>query len=283
MSRKRQVEERQIRERQSRERQRREIQNRENQRKDLIRDKRRRRKRRKCVLTVLFLLILFLSVGALVVWKVFTVKEVKVEGNEHYSNEQIQKFVLSDEYSWNSLYVALKYKFMKQEEIPFVDTMEISLENPHTLQIHVYEKGILGYLYISSIDQNAYFDKDGFIVETSRKKIEGIPQIEGLNCDKVVLYEKIPLKNEKILRGLLTATQALKKNDVVPQKIEFAKNGEITLNYGSVDAVMGNSDYLTQKILRLAYILPQLEGKSGILHLENWTENTTDIVFEQSK
>ena len=44
-------------------------------------------------------------------WKVFTVKEVRVQGNKLYSAEQIQELVLNDEYSWNSLYVVGKYNF----------------------------------------------------------------------------------------------------------------------------------------------------------------------------
>ncbi|MBO5373578.1 MAG: FtsQ-type POTRA domain-containing protein [Lachnospiraceae bacterium] len=251
--------------------------------KELIRDKRKRQKRQKIHLMVFLTLFLLITTAVLVIWKVFTVQNVEVKGNEHYSKEQIEKFVLSDEYAWNSLYVVLKHQFLETEEIPFVDTMEISLKDPHTLKIQVYEKGILGYLYIAAIDQNAYFDKDGFVVETSKEIIEGIPRVDGLNCEKVVLYEKLPLDNEKILKSLLTATQALKKNEVVPEKIEFAANGDMTLTYGKIEVWMGDEKNLTKKILRLPHILPQLSGKAGILHVEKWTENTTDIIFEGQK
>lgn len=249
----------------------------------MLRERRRKQKKRKRILIALLVFLLLAASAALIIWKVFTVESVEVKGNEHYSAEQIEKFVLNDEYSWNTLYVFLKYRFLETDEIPFVDTMEISLKNPHTLEVSVYEKGILGYLYISSIDQNAYFDKDGFVVETSKELIADIPQVEGLDCDKVVLYEKLPLENEKILKSLLTATQSLKKNEVVPEKIQFEASGEITLTYGDVTVMLGSSTDLTQKILRLPHILPQLSGKKGTLHVENWTENTTDIIFHESK
>ena len=95
-------------------------------------------------------------------------------------------------------------------EVPFVDTMEVSLDNPHTVHIKVYEKGMLGYLYINSIGQNAYFDKDGFVVETSTEVIDGVPKITGISCEEVVLYEKLQLENSDILRDLLNLTQTLK-------------------------------------------------------------------------
>ena len=126
--------------------------------KELLREKRRKKKKRKIKLTITLILFIILAALALIVWQVYRVKDVIVEGNAHYSKEQIERFVLDDEYSWNSLYVYLKYRFMEMEQIPFVDTMEISLENPKTLKIFVYEKEIIGYLYLSTIDQKVFFD-----------------------------------------------------------------------------------------------------------------------------
>lgn len=138
------------------------------------------------------------ATAVLVVWKVFVVKSVVVEGNELYSSEQIEQLVLNDEYSWNSLYVDLKYRFLDVGDVPFVDTMEISLDNPQTVRVSVYEKGILGGFYIGEIGQNAYFDKDGFVVETSAEDIPGVPKITGVTCNQVVLYEKLPLEDDEI-------------------------------------------------------------------------------------
>lgn len=176
----------------------------------MIREKRKKKKRRKIGLIVFLCILLLLAVGALVVIKVFTVKDVVVEGNELYSDDQVKEWVLNDDYSWNTLYNVLKYKFKKTEEIPFIDTLEISMDNPHVLHVTVYEKGILGYLYIDAIGQNAYFDKDGFVVETSKDVIDGVPKVTGLDCSEVVLYEQLPLENKDILKNLLTLTQVLK-------------------------------------------------------------------------
>lgn len=248
----------------------------------MIREKRNKKKKRKFKLIVFLIILLLLLIGTLVVWKVFTVENVEVKGNKLYTNEQVQKFVLNDEYSWNSLYVVLKYRFLDTKKVPFVDTMEVSFKDPHTLKVHVYEKGIIGYLYISSINQNAYFDKDGFVAETSSKVIPDVPQVNGIDCDKVVLYEMLPLKDDDILKSLLTVTQTLKKYEIVPDSVNYEKNGDVSLEYGAIKVLLGNSDNLSKKILRLSCILPNLEGMKGTLHIENWTENTTDIVFDKS-
>lgn len=252
------------------------------QRREILRKKKRKRN----ILILLALILLLVGIGVLLVTQVFTVKKVNVVGNELYTDAQIEEIVLSDEYSWSSIYVYLKYRFFYTKKLPFVDTMEVSLspEKPHELTVEVYEKGILGYLYISSIDQNAYFDKDGFVVETSQEVIENVPKIEGLTCDSVVLYEKLPLANDMALKNLLSLTQLLQKYEIPAERIKYEELlGSMTVYSGNVTILVGNADNLTQKIMRLQYILPQLDGKNGTLHLENWTSETTDIIFDPKK
>ena len=249
----------------------------------MIKEERRRKKRRKIGLYILLILILLIAAGVFIVMDVFTVENVVVEGNELYSSTQIENMVLNDEYSWNSLYVDLKYRFVDIGEVPFVDTMEVSLDNPHTVHIKVYEKGMLGYLYINSIGQNAYFDKDGFVVETSTEVIDGVPKITGISCEEVVLYEKLQLENSDILRDLLNLTQTLKKYNLLPDEIQYDSNMEPVLYYGTIQVKIGSEDNLSQKVVRLSIILPQLDGLSGTLHLETWTPETTDIIWDRAE
>lgn len=248
----------------------------------MIREERRKKRKRKRIAITFLVLVLFLAGAALVVVKVFTVEQVEVQGNQLYDSKQIEKWVLNDKYSWNSLYVYLKYRFRKPEEIPFIDTMEVGLKVPHTITIEVYEKGLLGYLYIDSLGQNVYFDKDGFVVETSTDVIEGIPKITGLTCKQVVLYEKLDLAKKKSLKTLLSVTQTLKKYSLVPQSIDYGDGGNLTLSYGAVTVSLGTVDNLNEKVKRLEKIMPELDGLTGTLHLEEWTEETTDITFEKT-
>lgn len=143
----------------------------------MIKEERRRKKRRKIRLIVFLVIVLLLAAAVLVVWNVFTVKNVVVEGNELYSDEQIQSLVLNDEYSWNSLYVDLKYRFVDVGDVPFVDTLEVSLDDRTRFGSASMKKEFLGCIYIDSIGQYAYFDKDGFVVETSTDEIPDVPKV----------------------------------------------------------------------------------------------------------
>lgn len=244
----------------------------------MIRERRKKKRRAKRILLAVLIVLLVLAGAAAIAVNVFQVKHVEVEGNELYGAEVIEKTVLNDEYSWNSLYVFLKYRFVKTEEVPFIDEMEITLKDPQTLHIKVYEKGMMGYLYIPSINENAYFDNDGFVVETSAEKIPDVTQLLGIDCSEVVLYEKLPIEAD-VLRGILTLTQALKRSGQIPDSVTYGVKNEPVLKYGKVEVEMGDLSLLTQKVERLARIMPRLKGQSGTLHMENWTEDTTNIVF----
>ena len=102
-----------------------------------IKEQRKRKKRRRIGICIFLVVLMLFALAALIVVKVFTVQNVVVEGNSLYSADQIKNMVLDDDYSWNSLYVDLKYRFVDIGEVPFVDTMEVSLDNPHTVHIKV--------------------------------------------------------------------------------------------------------------------------------------------------
>lgn len=244
----------------------------------MIRKKRKKRARKKKALV--FVLVFFLLAAILVLVGItgFKLKKVQVSGNELYSDQQIKDSVLNDEYSWNTLYVFFKYKLFHMKEIPFIDEMEIELLSPSTIRINVYEKAIIGY--IEANDQNVYFDKDGFVVEISKRQIERVPKVDGIECREVVVYEKLSLDDEKTLSMLLTFSRQLLKYELVPQMIAFREDRSLSVDFGNIRAEIGDSDFLIEKVMRLDALMPQLKGKKGTLHLENWTPLTTDIVFE---
>lgn len=248
-----------------------------------VRKRRKRKKIGRMILTAVLIIAMLAGLCAILIWKVFVVKSVSVKGNEIYTDKQIEDWVLDKEYSWNSLYVYFENKFNKTEEIPFVDSLQIRLKSPQKLEITVVEKGILGYLYVPSLGKNTYFDKDGFVVEISSEVIPGVTKINGLSVQTAELYKKLSIgDNSKLLRTLLSVTQLLKKYDRVPEVI-LIQNSNVYLSYGAIQVNLGSGTDLNEKILRMDQILPQLEGMSGMLHVETWSETNTDIYFRNGE
>lgn len=245
-------------------------------------ERRRRKGKRKAAGLVFLNLLLILGVGAFVAVKLFTVEEVIIEGSELYPDEAIEGWLLNDEYSWNSLYVFFKYKLQEPEYLAFVDSADVSLEPPHTLKVIVHEKELRGRIYIDSMGQNAYFDKEGTVVEMSSEEIEGVPKITGMDVEQIVLNEKLPIKGNSVLKNLLSLTQILKKYEMSPKSIKYGAEGTYTLKFGKISVRLGQAEDFNDKISRLSKILPRLDGQKGTLHLESWSENTKDITFEKS-
>lgn len=240
----------------------------------------REKKGRKIGWIVVLSILLFFVVAAFVGIRYCRIETVAVEGNEMYDDESIRQWVCNDRYSWSTLYVYFKYRFLDTAPVPFIDTMDVELTGPKSLSVTVYEKGLIGYLSDEATGQNVYFDKDGFVIEISQEQIAGIPRITGLAMGTPVVYEKLDL-TDKTLRTLLTLTQNLEKYELSADSIDYDSAGNLTVTLGTVQANLGSEENLTEKILRLQRILPNLTGMSGILHLENWSEDTTDVTFER--
>lgn len=220
--------------------------------------------------------VLFLSVAG-----VFRIREVTVIGNEYYTKEQIVDFVMDEGIQRNTLYLYLKYKYTKHPEIPFVDTFEVSINSFDSMTIRVYEKGIVGY--VQYLGKNVYFDKDGIVVESSDELMEGVPMISGLSFDQLTMHQVLNVKDRQIFNTILTITQLLTKYDLNPDEIRFGTTDDLYLQMQDVKVALGNGDHLDEKVARLKQLEPDLADKSGTLHMENYTDESTHISLEAVK
>ena len=222
--------------------------------------------------------IVCLAAIALVVVSVFRVQNISVEGNVHYTSEEIEAMVLTDRLSYNSLYLSLKYRNKEIRDIPFIETMSVRVDSPDSITIRVYEKSVAGY--VEYMGRYMYFDRDGIVVESSETRTEGIPQVTGIRFDHVVLYEALPVKNTDIFQEILSITQMLSKHQITTDKIYFNESNEITLYFDNIRAKLGK-DNLEEKVMRLEQILPNLLGESGVLDLQNYSEDRKNVTFQK--
>lgn len=222
----------------------------------------------------------FITMGILaaLALRYYRVTTVYVEGNVHYSNEEIMDMVMTGTLGDNSLYLALKYKNKGVDSIPFVQRMDVDILSPDTIKITIYEKAMAGY--IEYLGRYMYFDKDGIIVEASDQKTSGIPQVTGLSFGYVIMHEKLPVENPEIFEDILDITQLLNKYGVQADKIRFDKAMHKTLYFGEARVSLGSNENIGEKIMKLKGILPELEGKKGMLRMDNYSEEMQNVTFE---
>ncbi len=211
----------------------------------------------------------------------YSVTNIYVNGNTHYSNEEIIDMVMTDTLSHNSLYLSLKYRDKSIGNIPFVEKMDVDIISPDTIRINVYEKAVAGY--IAYLGHYMYFDRDGIVVESSTEPSDAVPQVMGLEFNYVILYEKLPVDNEKVFSEILDITQLLDKYSLHANKIFFDSEYNVYLYFDGVEVSLGTSSFIDEKIIQLQYILPNLEGKNGILEMKDYDDDTRNVTFEEKK
>lgn len=229
-------------------------------------------------LLVILIILLILASAAFYIAKNYKIKNVTVDGNVHYTDEEIMDIVMEGTFGDNSLYLSLKYKNKGVKDIPFVQTMDVEILSPDTIRITVYEKSLAGY--VEYLGRYMYFDKDGIIVESSENKTAGIPQVTGLDFDYIVMYQQLPVEEKAVFETILDMTQLLNKYELSADRLYFSKDHEMTIYFGEVRAAVGNGSNIDEKVMFLQSVLNDLEGKSGTLHLENYTEDMKNVTFE---
>lgn len=116
-----------------------------------------------------------------------------------------------------------------------------------------------------------------------RAAVTDVPRVIGLTEEKVALGEKIQAEDDNIFYTILGITRMVEKYGILPEIVYFDENEQITLVYqqGSIHCQLGKDSLLEEKITRVAAILPKLDELTGILHLEDYTTDTTNIIFSK--
>ena len=207
-----------------------------------------------------------------------TVTTVYVDGNIHYTEEEIKDMVMTGRFGHNSFFLERRYKNKPIDNIPFVETMDVTVLEPDTIKISVYEKALAGY--IEYLGKYVYFDKDGIVNEVSNVKTQGLPEVIGIDFDYVILYEELPTEDKNLFKSVLNMTQLLTKYGVEAQKMYFKDNGEIVIYHDDVVINLGTDKDIDIKIMNLPALLDNLVGMKGTLRMENYNENTKKVSFD---
>lgn len=225
--------------------------------------------------------IILACVGIVLVKEYCTVTTVDVSGNEHYTEDEIKNLVMTGPYGNNTIYLYLKYNGRSVDDIPFIEKMDVKILSPSHIKIEVYEKALAGY--IEFLGHYLYFDREGIVVESDVKPIEGIPFVTGLSFDHVVLHEKLPVKDDRVFSLILVITQLLTKYNIPTDRIYFDHNQDITLYFGDARVLLGSEAFIDEKINELSLLLPKLQGYSGVLHMENYKGEGGSFTFEKDE
>jgi cell division protein FtsQ len=258
------------------------------------------------------IVLLIIGIPVMLFFITFRIKEVDVAGSKRYSDKQIKEMVLKTQMDYNSILLYLKYHYLKTPDIPFVEKLDIEMTTNHKITVYVYEKMVIGC--VEFMGDYLYFDKDGIVVESSPKKIENVPVVNGLQFNEIVLnkklhvlnYDKVPSTNteingndrqdnekeqntetdqsKKLFRVILNITKLISKYELNVDLINFDENNEISLKCGDIRVLLGDKSDYEEALSDLKNILKKAKGTDLYeLDMRNYDKDSTYVIGKSKK
>ncbi len=186
---------------------------------------------------------------------------ITIEGNNHYSNEEVVDLLMTRETDKNTLLFYLNHLRGKNDNIPFIEKIDVKLTKRNQINLQVYEKIVTGS--IEYMQSYMYFDREGIIVETSGDKIDKIPLISGLKFKTLILHEPIEVDKPNVFNIILNLTQLIHSNDISVDVIHFTNDLEVVLFSDNLRILLGKRDSYNEQITQLPNLLSSLESEDG--------------------
>ena len=220
-------------------------------------------------------------VAVIIFFSYYKVDSVEIRGTSHYTDEEVKNMVLRGPMASNSVLAPLIYSTTNTDDIAYVDAFKVTQLNRNTICISVKEKKAVGC--IRYLDSYIYFDRNGIFVEGSQNRDETVPYFDGIQVNSIVMDEKLDIRGDTVLNTAVALSTIFQKNDMIPDHIQFDISYSISLIYGDVTVQLGKDVDLEEKMNRVIAILPQIQGKKGILHMESVTTDSNTFEEEQEE
>lgn len=222
------------------------------------------------------LILVILGIPSVLFISSFYIKKLEVVGTRRYTSEQITGELIKTKLDSNSLYLYLKHQYFTTVTLPFVEKIDVTMSDTHTITVYVYEKMIAGC--VEFMGEYMYFDKDGIIVESSSTRLEDIPVIKGLKFDKILLSEKLEVQKDELFDVIINLTQLVNKYELDVDTITFSSDYEVTLDCGDVKVLLGKKSTYDEALSELKNILAEAKGMKITLNMRNYVKGTQNII-----
>lgn len=218
----------------------------------------------------------------LILWFVFLIRDVTVEGNTFFTQEEVAETYQAKFWQKNMLTNMIGELFGLVDDPPYVREAELSYPSFGELHIKLYEKSIL--TGVKFANHYIYFDKDGMILKSSDKPEKGIPYFETDDVKDFTLYHKLSTGRAELIDQMLNLANRLTYYKVKWDRADFDKNGRANIYSGKVTVRLGRRNDYDEVISILPDILKTaLKSKEeGEIDMENYKAGSP-IIFKKLK
>ncbi len=243
-------------------------------------NKRAKKRRRKIIFLILLLLVI--GAGGYLIYYEFSATEIDVSGCTTYTEKEVETAVKKQYYVPNTIVMTAESYIFSQKYLPFIQTIEMKFdeEDYHKLKIHIKEKLRIGCF--SYHNKYVYFDEDGYALESRNRLFDNIPVVTGLQYNKLVLGEKIPVKGD-YFNTVMTITKKISAYNLDVSEIHFDGEDNITLVSGDYEIYLGSDTALEGKMSKISEVLKTVseEASQGTIDMHLYTDEQNIITFRK--
>ena len=226
------------------------------------------------------LIALIVIVVLLILWFVFLVRDVSVEGNTFFPEEKVAETYQSHFWQRNMLTGLIMDGLGFTDDPPYVRESELSYPSFGELHIKLYEKTILAGVLFSS--NYIYFDRDGMVLKTTSEALPDIPYFESEDVTDFTLYKTLSTKRKELIDQMLNLAGRLMYYKIQWDTAQFDTEGNATIKSGKVSVLLGKRADYDEMISILPDILNTAKDEDvrGYIDMENYKAGAP-IIFKK--
>lgn len=206
----------------------------------------------------------------------FKTASITVTGLSYYTEEEFLNKISSPRARKNVVWFRVEQYLKGQKRIPYVEKYDYTVDPENGITIQVYEKILIGC--ISMMGQYVYFDKDGYVTESSEEPLPGIPVIKGLSFDRMIMYEKLDVEKDRLYGVILNIAKLVREYELPVSSVTFDSRGNVELEVETLTVELGKRDAYEKPVQRLAQMLPSIRGRALTVDLSNYQGGEEDII-----
>lgn len=220
--------------------------------------------------------VVILVSSVLLLGNLYKTEKISVEGLTYYTEADFLNKISSETARKNTLLFRLEQFRNGEQRVPYIERYDVKTEGKNELKILVYEKILTGCVKV--MGQYLYFDKDGYVTESSVEQLPGIPVVKGLEFDRIVLYEKLKIQKDELYDAILNISKLLREYKIPAKSISFNGKGEAELELDGLTVLLGRRTAYDLPLQRLADILPAVSGRNLSIDLSGYQGGNQDII-----
>lgn len=192
-----------------------------------------------------------------------------------YSAEEIEDRLFTVGTDRYAALFAARINYLWNEDIPFVEKIDVELVDRNSVIVYVYDKAVIGC--VEHMGSYVYFDREGMAVDSADSIRTGIPLITGLTFNKIAMGEQLDLSDGEAFGTILDILMLLEKNELVASDIDFGLRRDITIHIGDDEFLLGISDNYDMKINNIPGALGAVSEGSFVFDLRNYDNDNLEI------